>query len=225
MNKHKYRIASCALFLTASLLLFCSCQSSSGVPAKQPETPAVKSLFADAKWSDFRPLNSTFKVSLPCEPPAEKCDPSPLDPRVLPPILAGAQKREVYLGSYKFYETTTLIDRYNFSKARPVDFAAVASGLPKVYKNELMRDVTVESSEDVGGTFHMAGQAQMSMAKAGPNPSYAGQRVYKYRAGIKVNGAETILVVVFFRTDSSSAAAAADAEENVKKIISSISSS
>lgn len=227
MNKHKYRTAFCALFMMAAASALCSCQSSSAVPAKQPEPPpALKSLFADAKWSDFRPSNSTFKVSLPCEPSAASpCEPRPMDARVVPPILAGAKKRELYLASYRYYETTVLIDRYNFSKARPVDFASVAGSLPKIYKNELMRDVTVDSSEDVGGTFYLSGHAQMAMSKVGPNPSYAGQRVYEYRAGIKSNGAETLLVVVFFKADSASAAALADAEENVKRIVSSISSS
>ena len=222
MNKHKYRIAFCVLFLAAAPSVFCSCQSSTAVPAKQPEPPTpVKSLFADAKWSDFRPRSSTFKVSLPCSPSASSCEPRQMDTRVLPPILNGAQKREIYLASYGYYETDILIDRYNFSKTQPVDFAAVASGLPKLYKNEFIRDVTVDSSEDVGGTFYMAGHAQMSMSRAGANPSYAGQRVYEYRAGIKNNGAETIMVVVFFRTESASANA--DAEENAKKIISSVS--
>lgn len=226
MNKRKYRIAFCALFLLAAPSVFCSCQSSTAVPAKQPEQPAaVKSLFADAKWTDFRPSNSTLKVSLPCEQSASPCEPRQMDARVLPPVLDGAQKRELYLASYRYYETTILIDRYNFSKPRLVDFAAVASGLPKLYKNDLMRDVTVDSSEDVGGTFCMTGHAQMALARGGANPSYAGQKVYNYRAGIKSNGAETLLVVVFFRAESSSATAAADAEENVKKIISSISGS
>lgn len=224
MNKHKYRTAFCGLFLAAVASAFCSCQSSPAVPAKQPETPAVRSLFADAKWSDFRPRDSTFTVSLPCEPSAASCEPRTLDARVLPPLLPGAQRRELYLASYRYYETTILIDRYSFSKARPVDFGEIAGSLPKIYKNEMMRDVTVDSSEDVGGTLHLAGHAQMAMSTGGPAPAYAGQKVYEYRAGVKSNGAETVLVLVFFRIDSPSATAAADAEENVKKIISSIGS-
>ena len=111
MDRHKYRAAFRALFLAAAASAFCSCQSSTAVPAKQPETPAVKSLFADAN--------------------------------------------------------------------------------------------------------------QMAMSTAGPNPSYAGQRVYDYRAAIKSNGAETLLILVFFKTESPSAAA--DAAENAKRIISSVS--